>query len=131
MSSTTAPLQDLPSDTDQYRYAPIRHSPNATMPGQAHLAFWIAPNIEHYEWMPPINPNRHPWPRVMPDVLNYSVRDYGNRIGFKRIADEMAKRDIRGSVSLSVTVCDHFPDIVNRCTDLGWELFSHGIYNTR
>lgn len=121
----------LPVDTGQYRYAPMRGRPKLEMPGGAQLAFWIAPNIEHYEWMPPINPNRHPWPRVMPDVLNYSRRDYGNRIGFKRIADEMAKRNIRGSVSLSVTVCDHFPDIISRCNDMGWELFSHGIYNTR
>lgn len=120
-----------PCDTGQYRYAPMRGRPVLRWPNGARVAFWIAPNIEHYEWLPPINPNRHPWPRAMPDVLNYSVRDYGNRIGFKRIADEMDKRGIRGTVSLSVAVCEHFPDIVQRCTDMGWELFSHGVYNTR
>ncbi len=119
------------ADTGQYRYAPMRGRPKMPLPDGAQLAFWIAPNIEHYEWMPPVNPNRHPFPRVMPDVLNYSVRDFGNRIGFRRIADEMAKRDIRGSVSLSVSVCDHYPEIIQRCNDAGWELFSHGIYNTR
>ncbi|MDQ1194486.1 allantoinase [Rhizobium sp. SORGH_AS 787] len=123
--------QERPVDTGDYVYAPIRGRPHLGMPGDAQLAFWVAPNIEHYEWMPPVNPNRHPWPRVMPDVLNYSVRDFGNRIGFRRISDEMAKRNIRGSVSLSVAVCDHFPDIIKRCNDLGWELFSHGVYNSR
>lgn len=118
-------------DTGQYRYAPMRGRPKLTLPNGARVAFWLAPNIEHYEWLPPINPNRNPFPRVNPDVLNYSMRDYGNRVGFRRLADEMSKRNIRGSVSLSVTVCDHFPDIIQRCNDLGWELFSHGIYNTR
>lgn len=117
-------------DTGQYRYAPMRGRPKVSMPGGARLAFWLAPNIEHYEWQPPINPNRYPF-RTLPDVLYYSSRDYGNRIGFRRLADEMGKRDIRGSVSLSVAVCDHYPDIIKRCNDLGWELFSHGIYNSR
>lgn len=131
MNPYASSAADGPPDTTQYRYAPSRGRPRLNMPGGARLAFWIAPNIEHYEWMPPVNPNRHPWPRVMPDVLNYSRRDYGNRIGFRRIADEMEKRGIPGTVSLSVTVCDHFPDIIARCNDMGWELFSHGIYNTR
>jgi hypothetical protein len=122
---------ERPVDTGQYRYAPMRGRPRLRWPGDARVAFWIAPNIEHYEWLPPINPVRHPYPRTMPDVLNYGTRDYGNRVGFRRIADEMARRSIRGSVSLSVAVCDHYPDIVRRCNDLGWELFSHGIYNTR
>lgn len=34
-------------------------------------------------------------------------------------------------MSLSVVAVDHFPDIIQRCNDLGWELFSHGVYNTR
>lgn len=117
-------------DTGQYRYAPMRGRPKISMPGGARLAFWLAPNIEHYEWQPPVNPNRYPF-RTLPDVLYYSSRDYGNRIGFRRLADEMARRDIRGSVSLSVAVCDHYPDIIQRCNDLGWELFSHGVYNSR
>ncbi|WP_226898435.1 polysaccharide deacetylase family protein [Mangrovicoccus algicola] len=131
MQETSFLDENRPRDTGQYRHAPLRGRPRLEMPGGARMAFWIAPNIEHYEWMPPVNPNRHPNPRVMPDVMNYSMRDYGNRIGFRRIAEEMARRDIRGSVSLSVTVVDHFPEIIARCNDLGWELFSHGIYNTR
>jgi peptidoglycan/xylan/chitin deacetylase (PgdA/CDA1 family) len=119
-------------DTGQYRYAPMRGRPRLRWPNNARLAFWLAPNVEHYEWHPPINPNRSPYARgVMPDVLNYAMRDYSNRVGFQRVAEEMSKRGLRGSVSLSVAVCDHFPEVVQRCNDLGWELFSHGTYNTR
>jgi peptidoglycan/xylan/chitin deacetylase (PgdA/CDA1 family) len=38
---------------------------------------------------------------------------------------------IRASVSLNAAMCDHMPDIVDECVRLKWELFSHGVYNTR
>lgn len=114
-----------------YAYAPYAGRPRITWPGGARIAFWVAPNIEHYELEPPPNARRMPWPRPVPDVLGYSHRDYGNRVGFWRMADVMARHGVRGSVSLSVAVCDHYPEIIERCCELGWELFSHGTYNTR
>jgi len=118
-------------DPRHYDYAPYRGRPKIRWPNGARIAFWVAPNIEHYELDPPANPVRSPWLRPNPDVLNYSWRDYGNRVGFDRMADVMARHGVRGSVSLNVALCDHFPDIIARCNALGWELFSHGIYNTR
>ena len=47
------------------------------------------------------------------------------------LLEVMAKHGVRGSVSLNVAVCDHYPEIIERCSGLGWELFSHGTYNTR
>jgi len=119
------------SEPGHYDYAPYRDRPTITWPNGARIAFWLAPNIEHYEIDPPPNPRRPPWPRPHPDILGYSHRDYGNRVGFWRMADAMAKYGVRGSVSLNVAVCDHYPEIIERCCELGWELFSHGVYNTR
>lgn len=119
------------SEPGHYAYAPYRRRPKITWPNGARVAFWCAPNIEHYELEPPPNPRRDPWPRPVPDILGYAARDYGNRVGFWRMADVMAKHGVRGSVSLNVAVCDHFPEIIERCCELGWELFSHGTYNTR
>lgn len=114
-----------------YAYMPWRRRPRITWPGGARIAVWVAPNIEHYEYDPPPNARRMPWPRPVPDILGYSWRDYGNRAGFWRMADVMARHGVRGSVSLNVAVCDHYPEIIERCCELGWELFSHGTYNTR
>lgn len=119
------------SKPGHYDYMPWRRRPKITWPNGARIAVWLAPNIEHYELDPPPNPRRNPWPRPLPDVLNYSWRDYGNRTGFWRMADTMAKHGVRGSVSLNVAVCDHYPEVIERCCELGWELFSHGTYNTR
>jgi len=119
------------SEPGHYDYMPWRRRPRITWPNGARIAFWVAPNIEHYELDPPPNARRMPWTRPQPDVLGYSWRDYGNRVGFWRMADVMARHGVLGSVSLNVAVCDHYPEIIERCCDLGWELFSHGTYNTR
>ena len=98
------------------------------MPG---LPSGWAPNIEFYELAPPVNPLRTPWPRPIPDVVNYSHRDYGNRVGHWRMMEVMDAYGVRGSVSLSIAVCDHHPEIIEACLQRDWELFSHGIYNSR
>ncbi len=119
------------SEPGHFDYMPWRRRPRINWPNGARIAFWVAPNIEHYEYTPPPNARRTPWPRPLPDVLGYSWRDHGNRVGFWRMADVMARYGVRGSVSLNVAVCEHYPEIIERCCALDWELFSHGTYNTR
>lgn len=121
----------IPPDPGYYAYTPYMNCPRLTWPEGKRLAFWVAPNIEFYELLPPPSKARGVWYRPEPDVLNYAMREYGNRVGFDRMADVMAKHGVRGSVSLNVAVCDHFPEIIARCAELDWELFSHGTYNTR
>lgn len=100
-------------------------------PNGARVAFWVAPNIEFYEINPPSNPVRPPWPRPLPDVLNTSWRDYGNRVGVWRCLELFDQYGIVSSVSLNSAMCTHLPEVVGAFCDRGWELFSHGIYNTR
>lgn len=121
----------VPPEPGYYDYAPYMGRPKIRWPDGKRLAFWVAPNIEFYELAPPPSDARQVWYRPEPDILNYSMRDYGNRVGFDRMARVMAAHGVRGSVSLNVAVCDHYPEIIERCCELGWELFSHGIYNTR
>lgn len=119
------------ADPELYDYFPYVDRPKIVWPGGARLAFWCAPNIEFYELQPPPNAGRTAWPRPIPDVLNYAWRDYGNRAGITRMMEVMDRHGVRGSVSLNVALCDHFPDIIAACVERKWELFSHGIYNTR
>lgn len=121
----------MPAEPFNYDYAPYLNRPKIVWPDGKRLAFWVAPNIEFYEYAPPPSAARSVWYRPEPDILNYSMRDYGNRVGFDRMADVMARHGVRGSVSLNVALCDHFPEIIERCCELDWELFSHGVYNTR
>lgn len=106
--------------------------PKISWPNEAKIALWIAPNIEHYEYLPPRDPRRNPWPRSPhPEVQGYSQRDYGNRVGFWRMLDVLDEYEVRCTASTNLAVFEHYPDIGKAMTDRGWEIMSHGIYNTR
>ncbi len=119
------------ADPGLYDYWPYDARPRITWPGGARVALWIAPNIEFYEYAPPANPHRKPWPRPLPDVLGYATRDYGNRVGHQRMMQVMDRYGLRGSVSLSTATLVHHPEVITLAAERDWEFFSHGIYNTR
>ena len=119
------------ADPNLYDYWPYRDRPKIVWPDGKKLAFWIAPNIEYYEFDPPTNPSRPGWPRPAPDVVGYSQRDWGNRVGHWRLMELLDRYGLRGSISLSIGLIDHHPEIIAACAERNWEFFSHGIYNTR
>lgn len=118
-------------DPKLYDYWPYRDRPKLQWPGGAKIAFWVAPNIEFYELDPPDNSFRKAWPHANPAVSGYSIRDYGNRVGHVRQMKVLDKYGVKGSVSLSAALCDHHPEIIEMCIERDWEIFSHGVYNTR
>jgi len=119
-------------DRDLVPYSPILHRPRLAWPNGARVALWVCPNIEHYEWLPKFVRTRDPWPRSPhPDVLGYSQRDYGNRVGLWRLFAATDALGIRCTVSLSMAVIQHYPQILEAMEQRSWELMSHGIYNTR
>ena len=73
-------------------YSPIIERPPIKWPNGARVALWVAPNVEHYEYMPGYDGERNPWPRMpSPDAREFSYRDYGNRVGFWRMAEVLDK----------------------------------------
>ncbi|MDP3418514.1 polysaccharide deacetylase family protein [Falsiroseomonas sp.] len=118
---------------ERYPHAPLPFRPRLTWPGGARLAVWVCPNIEHYEFLPAQQGSpRDPWPRTPhPDVLSYSLKDYGNRAGVWRMMDCLDTHGIRGSVSFSMSVGDMFPEILDGMLSRDWDVFSHGLFNTR
>lgn len=121
----------MDSEPHLYDFWPYRDRPKITWPNGAKIAFWVAPNLEYYELDPPANSSRKSWPKPHPDVVGYGHRDYANRVGHWRMMEVMDKYNVRGSVSLSVALCQHIPDVVQSGVARDWEFFSHGIYNTR
>lgn len=113
-------------------YSPIIDRPNITWPNDARVAFWVAPNIEHYEYMPDYDGIINPWPRTpYPDVREYSYRDYGNRAGFWRMLEVLDAHRIKCCVSLNLAVLEHYTEIAEAMVERDWDFMSHGIYNTR
>ena len=75
-------------EPDLVPYSPILHRPPLRWPNGARVALWVVPNIEHYEYLPKFVRTRDAWPRSPhPDILGYTQRDYGNRVGLWRLFD--------------------------------------------
>jgi allantoinase len=101
-------------------------------PDGARIALWVAPNIEHYEYLPQQVRVRNPWPRLPhPDILGYGQRDYGNRVGVWRLMEVFDRFSLPCTVSLSMAVLDMYPEIAEAMLARRWEFMSHGLYNTR
>jgi allantoinase len=110
----------------------IRQRPQLQMPGGARIAVWLCPNLEHYEWLPDPVGIRDPWPRTPhPDVLNYAVKDYGNRVGVWPVFDLFDRLGLRATASLGVANFEHYPEILEACEKRKWDYMCHGIYNTQ
>ena len=105
-----------------FPFSAIVDRPRLTWPNGAHVAVWVVPNIEHYE----LDRSGR-----QVDVRNHSHREYGNRVGIWRLMDALTEYGIRGTVALNSAVCRHYPRIVERSLELGWELMGHGLTNSQ
>jgi len=102
----------MPLAPDRVDYLPMIDRPVIKWPHHARVAFCVAPNIEHYEYLPPLDGLRNPWPRTpLPDAQQYSLHEYGNRVGFWRLLEVLDEYRIRCSTTLNIGVLEHFPDI--------------------
>ena len=112
----------MPSEHKEFfPYLPLIERPKMKWPNGARIAVWVVPNIEHFHLeMGP----------AAPDVRNFARRDYGNRVGIWRLMEVLAKHGIRGTVALNGEVAQHYPQIMQECATLKWELMGHGLTNS-
>ncbi|MGH7716379.1 MAG: polysaccharide deacetylase family protein, partial [Vulcanimicrobiaceae bacterium] len=62
----------------------------------------------------------------VPDLPNWSWREYGIRVGFWRLAKLYDRLKIKPTVTFNVRVCETYPVIAQACLERGWELNAHG-----
>ena len=116
-----------------FEYVPIHRRPKLQWPGGARVALWVNPNIEFFgldDVMPGTVNERVPREHArVPNVRNWSLRDYGNRVGVWRIMETLTRYGIRASAARNSELCIHHPEIIEEASRLGWELMGHGQTN--
>ena len=116
---------------DRYEDNFIQERKPFTWPGNKTLAVWFAPNVEVWNYDSPVgaavSPNTG---SIVPDVINYSWREYGMRVGLWRFADVFDAAGIKATVALNSLVCEHFPKAVDEMKKRGWEFMGHGTTNS-
>ncbi|MDE0781254.1 MAG: polysaccharide deacetylase family protein, partial [Alphaproteobacteria bacterium] len=115
-----------PSRNGPFRYLPVVKRAPIKWPHGARVAFWVAPNVEFF----PFNQAVPFGIGINPDVLAWSQRDYGGRVGVFRLMKVLAKHGIRATVALNADVCDEYPEVIEEALKLDWEFMGHGESNS-
>ena len=119
-----------PAEHDRFDYSAIVDRPRLRWPDGARVAVWVIPNIEHFLFDRPSTSVTAATVGLVPDVLNYSWRDYGVRVGIWRMMEVMEKHGVKGTVALNADVCIKYPRIIDAANQLGWEWMGHGRNNS-
>lgn len=111
-------------------YSAMPDRPRVTWPEGKTVAFWHAPNVEHYDWVAPNG--WAPKARVAaPDAQHYMHRQYGNRVGLWRMLRVVDEFSMPCTVSLSLSLLQEDPEVREAMWSRDWEIMSHGISNLR
>jgi allantoinase len=115
---------------DRFPYSAIVDRKPLRWPKGARVAVWVIPNIEHFLFDRPSTSITSATTNLVPDVLNYSWRDYGVRVGIWRLMEVMQRYNVKGTVALNSDVCAHYPRIIQAGNELDWEWMGHGTSNS-
>ncbi len=117
-----------PSRHGRYGYSPITDRPPFTWPGGAHLALYVAINVEWFSFGEGPGATLD-GPKPAPDVQNYSWRDYGNRVGIFRLLRLLDELGWTASMMVNTCLYDEAPEIMAAIRAGGHEIVAHGQTN--
>jgi peptidoglycan/xylan/chitin deacetylase (PgdA/CDA1 family) len=112
---------------DRYPYSPINARALYDWPGGRRLAVYIALNLEWFSFGEGLGAELAPG-GPQPDVLNYSWRDYGNRVGVFRLAELFAELKLPVSLLVNSVMYEHVPQAIAAFP--GAEIVGHGRSNS-
>jgi peptidoglycan/xylan/chitin deacetylase (PgdA/CDA1 family) len=120
-------LGPLP-DHGRFDYRPITRRAAYRWPGGAGLAVYLGFNIEHFAFGEGLGASLVP-ATSQPDVLNYSWREYGNRVGAWRCLELFDHLALPAGALVNTALYDHCPELVAAFVARGDELIGHGHSN--
>jgi hypothetical protein len=95
------------------------------------MALYVAINLEHFAFGCQEGARLSQAANRL-DILNYSWRDYGNRVGAWYLADLFDELAIPPGVISNTAILDYCPDLLLRWLSLpGSELIAHGHTNSQ
>ena len=113
---------------DRYDYVPLRGRTGYTWPSGRRLAVYFALNLEHFAYGEGLGAELAPG-GPQPDILNYSWRDYGNRVGAWYMLDAFDALQLPMAALVNSAMYDYAPELVAACRARGDEIVGHGRTN--
>ncbi len=120
-------LGPLP-DHGRFSYRAITQRPHYRWPNGAGLAVYIGFNLEHFAFGEGLGAGIGP-ASPQPDVLNFSWREYGNRVGAWRCLELFDSLSLPTAALINTALYTHCPELVAAFVARGDELVGHGHSN--
>ena len=123
-------------DHQHFDYSPLPGRPPLKWANGARIAFCVYLYLEYLELDPPADTFRDPryggaLGSYFPDYLNYSHREYGNRVGVFRVLDVLDRHGIKATVAANAMLAERYPVLIEACRSRGFEIAGHGISASR
>jgi peptidoglycan/xylan/chitin deacetylase (PgdA/CDA1 family) len=112
----------------RYPFSPIPERPVYDWPNGTRLAVYIAVNVETFPFGEGLGVDLAPRQQE-PDVVNFSWRDYGNRVGVWRLLELLDELDLPATVLLNTAIYDDCPAVAAAFRRRGDEIVGHGRTN--
>ncbi len=112
----------------RYEFSALRSRPAGTWPNGTRLAVYVALNLEQYAFGEGLVEDLVP-PLGQPDVMNYSWRDWGNRVGAGRLLDMFTALALPPSLLVNTVLYDDAPGLIEAFRQIGSPIVSHGRTN--
>lgn len=116
------------ADHGRFTYSPIHRRKDYAWENGARLAVYLGFNVEHFAFGEGLGANIGP-ASPAPDVLNYSWREYGNRVGAWRCLSLFDEFSLPASALINTALFDHCPELVQAMVARGDEIVGHGHTN--
>jgi allantoinase len=113
----------------RYGYSAITRRPDYDWPEGCRLAVYIGFNIEHFAFGEGMGAALGP-KSPEPDVLNFSWRDYGNRVGVWRCLELFDSLKLPVGALINTALYDYCPEVIEAFVKRGDELIGHGHSNS-
>jgi peptidoglycan/xylan/chitin deacetylase (PgdA/CDA1 family) len=113
----------------RYGYSAITRRADYRWPNGARLAVYLGFNIEHFEFGQGLGAALGP-KSPEPDVLNFSWRDYGNRVGVWRCLELFEELKLPVGALINTALYDYCPEVIEAFARRGDELIGHGHTNS-
>ncbi len=124
------PHRSYGMDHNRYDWSIINDRKQVIWPGNKKIALWINIALEFFPLDMPSKPFKALGGTVTsyPDLRHYTLRDYGNRVGFFRVVEALKKSKIENvSIGLNAMVADRYPYLVDYINNRNWEIISYGL----
>ncbi len=116
-------------DHERFRHQTLFTRRPVAWPGGARVALWITVHLEFYPLDMANLPFRPPggMERPYPDYWNYTLRDYGNRIGVWRVMRLLERYGLRATAAFNSDVAKRYPELARAVVDRRWEVMAGGV----